>query len=96
MGDTMSDFTWWVGGTDVVILGSFKFSRLIRYLETRSLSPLGQSVFETLLGGGVERDSTEHFRKTAKFHVLWAMRQKYVYFDSISIGALESLHISQK
>lgn len=84
------------GGTDIVILGSFKFSGLITHSETRSLSPLGQSVLEIPLRSGVERDSTEHFRKTAKFHVLQVMRQKYVYFDSISIGALGNFHNSQK
>jgi len=67
MGDTMSNFTRWVGGTHIVILGSFKFSRLVRHSETQRLSPLGQSVLEILLGSGVERDNTEHFRKTAKF-----------------------------
>ena len=96
MGDPMSDFTRWVGGTAIVILGSFKFSRLVRHVETRSLSLLGQSVLEILLGSGVERDSTEHFRKTAKFHVLRTMRQKYVYFDSISISVLGCLYISHK
>jgi hypothetical protein len=60
------------------------------------LSPVGQAVLEILLGSGAERDNTEHLRKTAKFHVLRAMKQKYVYFDSISIGALGSLHIGQK
>ena len=33
MGDTMSNFTKWVGGTGI-ILGSFKFCRLVRDLET--------------------------------------------------------------
>jgi hypothetical protein len=96
MGDTMSDFTRWVGGTDIVILGSFEFSRLITHSETQSLSPVGQSVLLILLESGVESDSTEHFRKTAKSHVLRAVRQKYVYFGSISIGALGNFLISQK
>jgi hypothetical protein len=91
MGDNMSDFIRWVEVTDI-ILGSFKFSGLIRHLETWSLSPLGQSVHEILLGSGVERDSTEHFRKIGKFCMLCAMRQKYVYFDTTS----NSLYISQK
>jgi len=83
-------------GTAIVILGSFKFSRLVRHAEIRSLSLLGQSVLEILLGSGVERYNTEHFRKTAKCHMLRIMRQKYVCFDSISIGVLGSLYISQK
>lgn len=84
------------GGTAIVILGSFKFSRLDRHAEIQSLSLLGQSVLEILLGSGVERDNTEHFRKTAKFHVLWAMGQKYMCFYSISLSVLGSLQISQK
>jgi hypothetical protein len=51
-------------------------------------------VLEILLGSGVERDNTEHFKKMAKFCVLWAMRQKYVYFDTTSISVLGN--ISQK
>ena len=39
MGDTMSNFTRWVGGTDIIILGSFKFSSLIRHSETQSFEP---------------------------------------------------------